>query len=175
MPSYQRRQSSNRFSKAKPAILFSIVRLYLFSFVLKHELITCRTHMPALLQKLKYRSSVTAGTRLHHGQHCWVTLVVSGHKGRSWLVTLYWYLRLLGLQGGNHSWMQQDCLAADHSSVCLGSLGGPSEPWSSGSYHPCLASGVRTQRPVLHSQAMICTRAAWLLGIASDKLLFPWL
>ena len=22
------------------------------------------------------------------------------------------YLRLLGLQGGNHSWMQQDCLSA---------------------------------------------------------------
>ena len=35
------------------------------------------------------------------------------------------YLRLLGLQGGNHSWMQQDCLSADHSFACLGSLGGP--------------------------------------------------
>ena len=31
------------------------------------------------------------------------------------------YLRLLGLQGGSHSWMQQDCLSADRSSACLGS------------------------------------------------------
>ena len=37
---------------------------------------------------------------------------------------------------------EQDCLSADHSSACLGSLGGPSEPWSSRSYHPCLASGL---------------------------------
>ena len=51
------------------------------------------------------------------------------------------YLRLLGLRGGSHSWMQQDCLSADHSSACLGGLGG-SEPWSSGSYHPCLALGL---------------------------------
>ena len=29
------------------------------------------------------------------------------------------YLRLLGLQGGSHSWMQQDCLSADRSSACL--------------------------------------------------------
>ena len=38
--------------------------------------------------------------------------------------------------------MQQDCLSANHSSACLGSLGGPSKPWSSRSYHPCLASGL---------------------------------
>ena len=44
--------------------------------------------------------------------------------------------------------MLQDCLSADHSSACLGSLGGPSKPWSSGSYHPCLASGLGSQRPV---------------------------
>ena len=55
------------------------------------------------------------------------------------------YLRLLGLQGGSQSWMQQDDLSADHSSACLGSPGGPLVFRKL----PSLSRfRVRTQRPV---------------------------
>ena len=50
-------------------------------------------------------------------------------------------LRLLGLQGGSHSWIQQDCLSADRSSAYLENPGGPIGLSSSESSRLCLTSG----------------------------------